>query len=270
MLLPEETYGHGELLIRIGEASREIEKATTNRGQLYLQRGELYREDLNWQAAFADYDRAAQLEPNCPAIDCARAKAFADSGQLEAARQTLDLLLGRSENFGDALFTRARVLRKLHLPELAIIDFRKALKVIANPEPACFLELSETLVETNQKDKAVECLDAGMKHFGPLVNLQTLALDLDVSAKNFDRALERLDTIAQQAPRKEKIFARRGEILIAAGRPAAARQAYESALRCINLLPIRLQEGPAMQQLQIKINQALATISQTLPQVTSR
>src|SRR5215475_1708348 len=44
--LPFTARAHGELLIQIKELTRQI--ATNGTPQLYLERGELYREDRNW------------------------------------------------------------------------------------------------------------------------------------------------------------------------------------------------------------------------------
>src|ERR1051325_6337569 len=58
-LVPRFAQAHGELLIRIAAASRVIATNATAEG--YLNRGELYRQDQNWEAAGADYAQAAKL-----------------------------------------------------------------------------------------------------------------------------------------------------------------------------------------------------------------
>src|SRR5262245_61779107 len=72
LLLPAAAYAHGELLIRIGALSRQI--ATNPAPQLYLNRGELYREDRNWEAAERDYFQAAKLGVPLDSVDFCRAQ----------------------------------------------------------------------------------------------------------------------------------------------------------------------------------------------------
>ena len=58
-----------------------------NNASLYLKRGELHRIHQDWPAAAADYDRAAQLDPNLAVVDLARgAMAAVELQHIEAAR----------------------------------------------------------------------------------------------------------------------------------------------------------------------------------------
>jgi tetratricopeptide (TPR) repeat protein len=54
---------------------------------LYVERGDLYREDENWEEAEADFNRAAALAPHWAAVDFFRGKLRAATDQLEAARR---------------------------------------------------------------------------------------------------------------------------------------------------------------------------------------
>src|SRR5690606_28082581 len=91
--------------------------------------------------------------------------------------------------------------------------------------------------------------------------LQLPALELEEQRQNHDAALARLETIIQPAMRKERWLFRRGKILVAAGRPADARKAFQEALAAISVLPWRLQQGHPMVKLKAEIQQALAGLS---------
>ena len=86
IIAPQVASAHGELLIQIAAATKQIESATNNAADLYLHRAELHREHQDWEAAKSDYDRAADLDPNLVAVDFCRAKMLDDSGQFAAAR----------------------------------------------------------------------------------------------------------------------------------------------------------------------------------------
>jgi tetratricopeptide (TPR) repeat protein len=258
--LPLSARAHGELLIRISALSRQIEAATNNLGQLYLQRGELYREDRNWDAAESDYARAAQLD-RAPTVDVCRGRMLSEAGRLEAALVVFTQVINTTPCPGEALIGRARVQVKLSHQCAAVLDYQEALGILVAPEADHFLELAGVLDEEHQPQEAIRALDEGIKRFGPLIPLQLHALDLELARKNYDSALARLDTIIQQSARKEYWLARRGDILSAQGRGSDARIAYQSSLAAIGLLPARLQQNPPMMNLKARVNAQLAVVA---------
>ena len=258
---PQTVNAHGELLIRIGALTRQIQLATNNVAQLYLERAELNREHKDWEAAKSDYDRASQLDPKLAAIDFCRAKMLDESGQLEASRALLDKVVSRNPKDGEAFVSRARVLIKLNQSKPAVVDFRHGLELLRNPKPEYFLELAQVLTAEKKTNDALRSLDSGIKKLGPVVLLQSYALDLEVGQKNIDPALARLNTIIERAERKENWLARRGDILLAAGRPAEAQKSFVESLAAIKILPTILQKAPPMQNLQSHIQTALDKIA---------
>jgi tetratricopeptide (TPR) repeat protein len=258
---PPAARAHGDLHLRILALTQQIEAATNYSGRLYLERGELQREHGEWKAASADYDRAAQLDPNLPGVDFCRAKLLADSGQLEAARVMFDQALQRNPADGECWVGRARVLVKLGQPQAAIADLRRGLELLRQPRPDDVLELAQTLTAEGLVKEALRALDEGIKKLGPIVPLQGYAVDLELGRKNLDAALARIETILAQTMRKESWFARRGDILLEVGRPLEARKSYEAALAAVNRLPGRLQQGPAMVKLQAHVNARLAGLT---------
>jgi tetratricopeptide (TPR) repeat protein len=261
LVQPPAAYAHGDIHLRILALTRQIEAATNNPAQLYLERGELQREHGEWKAASADYDRAAQLDPNLPGVDFCRAKLLADSDQLEAARAMFDQVLQRSPADGECWIGRARVLLKLGQRRAAITDFRRGLELMRQPRPDDVLELAQALTAEGQAGDALRSLNEGIKKLGPIVPLQSYAVDLELERKNTDAALARIETILAQVMRREDWLARRGDILIETGRTAEARKSYEAALAAVGHLPGQLQRGPAMVKLQTHVNAALGGIT---------
>ncbi len=263
--VPQTAMAHGELLIRIAATTKKIEAATNNTAQLYLERGELHREHRDWAAAEADYARATQLDPKFAAVDFCRAKMLDDAGQLQAARAMFSKVISNSPANGEAFVGRARVLVKLEDRKSAVADFRRGLELLASPQVEYFHELAQTLVAESKTDEALRSLDEGMKKFGPVAFLQTYALELELAQKNTDAALARLDTIIEKAERKETWLARRGDILLAAGRTDEARKSFEAALAAVSTLPLRLQQLPHMVKLKARVNASLVGKSEAKP-----
>lgn len=255
--LPSPVHGHGELLLRISAATRRIQAATNNLAQLYLERGELYREDQNWDAAEADYAKAEQLDPKLVGVDFCRARVLDDAGRLPESRAIYDKYLSRYPTDGEAFIGRARVLVKLNQRKAAIPDYRRGLELSRDPQPEYFLELAQNLIAEGQESEALQSLDDGIKKLGPIPSLQTFALDIEVQRKNYDAAVTRLETVMKPASRKESWLARRGDILLLAGKLAEARKSFEAAVAAIQILPWRIQQGPAMLELRARVEAEL-------------
>jgi tetratricopeptide (TPR) repeat protein len=257
VFITETAFAHGELLIRIGEVTQQINAATNQNAQLYLERAELYRMDQNWAAAEADYVRAEQLAPNLISAQVSHAGMLADSCQFEAALERFNNVLRHSSKNGDVFVGRARVLVKLGQRNAAIADFKRGLELVANPAPEIFVELAEALTAEGRIENALATLDQGIKKLGPVPALQTPAIDLELSRKNYNGALARIDSLLPDLLRKENWLARRGDILIEAGHKADACKSYEAALAAIKALPWRVQQSSPMLRLRAHVDEAL-------------
>jgi tetratricopeptide (TPR) repeat protein len=239
--------------------------ATNPAPQFYLDRGELYREDRNWDAAEADYSQAAKLGLSIDSVDFCRAQLQADLSHWDAAKTILDSVLSRSPDNGQAILSRAHLLVRVGQPKAALTDFKRGFNLVPEPPAGCFLECAQTLVAEGQTARAFDVLDAGIRKHGPMSALQVYAVDLEMSRTNTAGALARLLTIIDHADRKERWLIRRGEIQFASGKTTEARQSYEEALTAIRHLPSVLQRSPPTLALQSQINMALARIAESPP-----
>jgi tetratricopeptide (TPR) repeat protein len=253
--------GHAELLIQIEAMDKEIAKDPNN-PELYLRRGQLRREHLEYDLAHADFDRAEALAPQLATIDVFRGRLFLDWGWPLSARACLDRFLARHPRHFDALVLRARALTRLNQRLAAVRDYDRAIATAAEPGPDLFIERAQVLVDQGpeQLAAALKGLDEGLQRLGPLVTLQLFAIETELKRNHFDGALARVDLVAARSPRKETWLARRGEILQQAGRPDEAKQAYQSALAALQTLPPTRRNVPAMQELSKRIQQEIDSL----------
>jgi tetratricopeptide (TPR) repeat protein len=294
LALPRFAFGHGALLIRIAEVTKEIELATNNVAELYFERAELRRADQTWAEAETDYLKAeecsgpmdlpgsgtspARARPSLvplSTIRAAHANMLAEAGRHSDALSIFDEVISKWPSTATAYIGRARVHSALNQAALAVADYRKGINLVQNnnpqnvglsasadEQPEWYLEVAKLLGASGEPDQALTALDQGIRRFGPLVMLQLFAIDLELGAHRTGPALARLDTILQRAPRKETWLAKRGDILLGDDRYSEAREAYENSLRAVRLLPSRLQQNPPMQKLIQKLNSALQTIAE--------
>jgi tetratricopeptide (TPR) repeat protein len=261
LALPASLHAHADLLIQIEELSREIAK-NPNDPDLYMRRGQLRRAHLEYDEAYADYQRTAALAPGYKTLDLARGQLFVDAGWPLSARAFLDRFLSRSPNHVDALILRARALTGLQLRLSAAADLDRALALSPEPGPDLYIERAQILLSEGDGNlaRALEGLDEGIRKLGPLVTLQLTAIEIELKHKNYDGALVRIDRVAERSPRKESWLARKGEILKQAGRGAEAREAYQGALASMQNLPPARRSVPAMLELEKRLRRELQSI----------
>ncbi len=259
-------HAHGDFHTLITAANQDIEKDPTN-PELYLRRGELFRLHQQFDSAQKDIDAAATLAPGLPALDLSRARLLLDTDWPLSARAHLDRFLGRITNHTEAFTLRSRAWASLGQPLYAAEDLSRAIAVTPEGAPDLYIERARALAEAgpDQLEAALQGLDDGMKRMGPLVTLQLTAIDLELRRKNHDAALARIDVVMQRSPRKEMWLARKGEILLQAGRTEEARQSYEAALAALITLPPVRRNVPAVRDLERRIRLEIDHLSGRAP-----
>jgi len=253
-----QTPAHEGLHEQIAAVSAEIKREPKN-ASLYLKRGELHRLHRDWDRAFADYNRAEQLNPRLDEVNFGRGRTYFDADKPQQARIWLDRFLVVRPNHVDALVTRARVLVKLNLSTAAATDYSRVIAQLAKAKPEYYIERAEALVAGGRNDDALGGIDEGIRKLGPIVTLQLFAIDLEISRKSYDAALSRLEQISAQSPRKESWLARRGDILLLAGRRDEALQAYKAAIAAIEALPPYRRATKATVELERRVRAALGS-----------
>jgi len=252
-------FAHGPLQDQIDEASAQIGREPAD-ARLYLRRGELHRLHEDWDAALADYGRAAALSPADDTIDFLRGRALQEAGKPEAAKAALDRFLERHPNHPDALIARARALRALGEYRAAAADYTRAIERLPKPDPDHYLERARIELSGLDYNRALAGIDAGIARLGQVPALQDLGIEIELKMGRVDAALLRLDRMAASSPRRETWLARRGEILAQAGRKDEARSAYKASLTAIEALPVATRRTRAMADLESRVRGALASI----------
>ena len=247
---PSLANAHEGLHEQIAAVTAKIKRDGRN-AKLYLQRGELHRLHRDWTRAVVDYNMAARLAPTLAIVDLARGKMLFESGRLTEAKLVLDRFLRKQPNHLEGMVTRARVAGRIGDRLQAVQDFTQAITLAPVSEPELYLERAQTLAQDAATTaEALRGLDEGIKRLGPIVTLQSLAIDFELRLNNYDGALARLDSISQQSERKEMWLVRRGEILNSAGRREEARAAFNAALVAIESLPPERRQNRAVTALQ--------------------
>ncbi|MBI3858163.1 MAG: tetratricopeptide repeat protein [Planctomycetes bacterium] len=250
---------HEDLEIQIARLSRQIE-LEPGRAILHFRRGELHRMHEDWKAARADLERAASCDPEMAVVDLALGRLANQSGDPGRAKASLDRFLAREPGHGEALIERARARARLGDRAGAVEDYSLGLTRLEEPRPENFIERSEILRSEGRRDEALRGLEEGLRKIGPVLPLQLALIDLELEVGKVDAALARLEDVARTSERQDLWLARRGDILVRAGRAPEAARAFRAALASIEALPSGRRKTKFTQDLESRVRAALETI----------
>lgn len=222
--------------------------------ELYAERARILQANQHWQDAMADFNKAAELDPDNVEYDLDRAYLSYDAGEYQLGLDFIDLYLLRHEITAEALLVKARSYRALKQYQQATQLYQAALSDIStiNSEtsPEWYLEFADTLTKTGDKQQALKVLQQGIKQIGEISVFQVKAAELEVDLGLYNAALKRIDQLLAMSQRKDIWLSRRADILSRAGQHKEAQQTYEQAYAALQSLPERLQNLPVSKELE--------------------
>lgn len=221
---------HGDLHEAITRVSKLIEKDPQD-VFLYFERGMLYQEHEELEAALADYQRVLSMEPDFNSCLLQMAQINLLRNRPSHALRQIDEYLQREPANPFAYKTRASIRRRLGEHHLVVADLRTmiALKKENAIRPEDYFQLSEAILRADLKNYpgAITALEEGIDRLGPVISLQSRLVDLEVLGGRYDDALARIDRIIAALPVKKNWLQKKAEILTLAGRPEEATQVLE-------------------------------------------
>jgi tetratricopeptide (TPR) repeat protein len=266
---PSSVRAHGDLhdqIASLSEQMKTVPQGSVKLAVLYLHRGELYRLHGELAAAESDFDFVAQFDPErreekLRDLDLARGRLYLDWGKPTEAKQALDLYVSRHGDDPEGLIALAQTLVKLGWGIEAVAHLDRAIAKHPQPEPDHFLGRAEILEKLGKRHlaRAVRGLDEGIRRIGPVVTLETKAIDLELRLSRWRSALGRVDRMLASQQRKDLWLARKAEILELAGQPRKAAAARAQALAAHDRLPPTVRE----QAMSVDLRKRLVTANDT-------
>jgi len=258
----ESGYFHGDIHEQIKRLSKQIKKDRKN-PELYFQRAVLYHEHDEFRHARNDYHKAVKLGYKKPDVYYFLARLYKEWNENAEALKNIDIFLGLQRESVSGIVERGRILNQMKNYPAALTEYEKAFKLKNSLIPEYYLEATGVILKRDTKDydEALQMLGRAIADLGALSVFQDMALDLELKKGDVDAALARLDAQAENLDRKENHYARRADILAAAGRTEAAREYYRKALEAIEKLPGHRQKTPSVVELKGKIITSLNTLN---------
>jgi tetratricopeptide (TPR) repeat protein len=185
--------------------------------------------------AQADHDSSVQL---------LTARAYLVQEDLPAAAiEPLTRFLERHPHHFQARLMRAYAYGRLGRYVESQADYQEALDVMTGTSAEEVLLRAQEFTFTRQREIALTLVEDGIRRLGPMPNLESAALKLELALHRTDDAVARIEGMLSRTKRKERLLAKLADILEEAGHQDKALDARRQAVAAIDALPESEQVG---------------------------
>lgn len=254
LLFPYCLFGHGELTEQIEQVSERI-TAMPNNPDLYLKRGQLYAQHLEFEAAQKDYKKTLRLNSQLFITHLLMAQVLAEINQPISALSAINTFLKTAPNHAFGLITRSGIYQQLKKERAAEKDLQLALSTLKTPAPKHYIAIAEACLRADftNLETALSWLDKGQTQFGFDIVLKEKELSLLVDAKQYSAAIQLIEELLGKFKRQEKWLFKKAVILEQSGQLLAALSTYSQTLQAIEKLPKRIQMTKKMLGLETEV-----------------
>lgn len=154
-------------------------------------------------------------------------------------------------DFGPGWDFLADLLYQTGRKDKAIAAKKKYLEVSESKNPSDYLTCAAWLRDRGKAgdaQAAIEVLDQGTARIGVLTGLEQAAIALDLSLKQWNSALRRIDLLTARLRPNVDLASQRADILMQAGRFAEAAAAYDSAIAILKASPSWKRDPDGLEQ----------------------
>jgi tetratricopeptide (TPR) repeat protein len=184
-----------------------------------------------------------------------------DAAQPQLALVAINRFIRVESGRADAHEVRGRILFLLGEYAGAEKALAIAIELQNQPSPDLFLARNEAILAQGaaNEPRALTALNNAIACVGSVVSLELAAIELERHSKNWDGAIQRIDTMVALNPHRETWLVRRAQILEEAGRADEAHAAYAQALEAIESLPDRNRSADDTIQLETQLRKLLGS-----------
>jgi len=256
-------------LLLTGLLADELEKAEikklnrsiqTNPGNaaLYLERGEIYREDSEFRLALKDFYTAERLNPQLAAVEFARARVYKDINRHQLTEEHLQRFLELEPENLKALRLLATFYVERERYQAADAVYERIIKTFSEPALSFYFLRSQNRENYGDVAGALALIEEAIRlvEWSPM--LESKAVEYEVKLGDFRAALARLDgLIEREEQRRFRYYQKKAEVLLLAQDTVSAKENFELALSSLDQRHPRLTHLPGLKALR---DQLLASI----------
>jgi len=231
-LLPTLAYSHPGDELGLQRLQHLIETQPQQQ-MLFIKRGALYTRAGHFSLALADFERAQTLGP-APAVSFELGVYYFQRGQMASAAEQFDQYLGSYGTVPAALEYRIKTARQLGQVEQARDLFELLVDQSPYANPSHYLAAANTEIEAQSPLADVLLLiDRGISRFGPVPQLQLVAIELELQRGDYQQAISRHQTLAAATGQSPHWLAKQAQLLAAGQRREEAVTLARRALQAL-------------------------------------
>lgn len=232
--------GHDEQLLRI---NRAIEQQPDDQA-LYIRRGSIYSENLQFDNAAADFAHAERLGPGV-VVAFEQGILYYRMGDFQRSSDYFNQYLEQFPLAAHAYEYRAWAARDAGDYKQAIADLNSYFDLLEKPHPGNYIAAANMLRDMQQTGHAVQLLDKGIEKIGLTPQLQRRAIELELEQGHVSNAIARQASLRTALHANPLWKLEMAELLLRDNRDTDAQQlAREAEYELLELrsTPARLQQ----------------------------
>jgi tetratricopeptide (TPR) repeat protein len=241
-------YAHGDLDIRISDASIAIEQ-NPDSAFLYLNRAELHYQHEEYQLASIDFHQCYQLNYTDVRVHLGLSKALLKLRQYEESIQYVDKILATDSKHVVALRLKGDILFEINQFETAAQHYELVIQYADKTFTENYLEAAHAWQNSNAENKlelSVQILQKGIENLGDLMVFYQTITELYEKHSNLDLAIQYQTKVIELSNRKEFSYVKRAQLYQLKGDIIAAKNDLMAAKSAIKQLPPSKQNQSAI------------------------
>ena len=207
-----EAYYNRSLAYRSSDKSfQDINKAielNTNYAKAYYQRGWIYYEQKNYDAAIKDFDKTIELEPNNFRFYENRGMIYCDIKNYDAAIRDLSKAIELNPRADVSYWFRAHAYEELENYDKAVCDNVKAIEI--DPDEELFYTGLSLVVDKAKSDKSIDALTKLIKIKPNEAESYSYRGCVYYNQKKYDAAIKDFSRAVKLNPNLYKSYSNRG------------------------------------------------------------
>ena len=246
--------GHGETNDIVKRLNEEIHQDPENL-DLILKRARLQIRLQRGEAALGDLRTLRVEQPENLELVFLTGQAFKLNGNVEAAESQFRAYLEKKPRAVKVLVELSEVQASQEWHRDAAETWDRVVQVQVPPLPDYYLRRAKAYRDANDFQTAIEGLDVAQERLGPLVSIQKFAIELAIESGDLNQAIQRIDNLVGQLPRKESWLLRKAELLVRMSAFEKAEEELSLARNALAALPATISKTPAGRDLKRRIGE---------------
>jgi tetratricopeptide (TPR) repeat protein len=254
---------HGDLSLRIEEKTIEISKDPNN-SDLYLERGFLYQEHIEYDKAIQDYLKSQELGNTKKELLFRLAEVYYEDYQFEIALSTAEQYFKIDSQDVKIHKLKGQILFQLSRYYESLIPYTYFIDNTIDVRPEDIIEYSKIYlaIDSNDYTEAIKAINLGLDKIGEhTFSLQLKKLEYLESSNNPILVLEQYNYFILNNTRKEFWYFKKAKYLIEVNQLDQAKIALEQAKMAIQILNPKFKNTEAIKDLADQINNISKSIT---------